>query len=175
MYASFPPRRLLFVSISSFHLCFRFRIRSIHVKVLDPSSAAVPGARVAVFSSDGKTLGVGTSAGDGVASFKNLSGNVRALRVDALRFRSTGDHCRRTGSGQVQLSIAVSAQTVVVTADATPLESAKAGAAVSSLDADTLSVLNLPEVSDNLRFLSGVYVSDTGQRGGLTTHVRTGW
>ena len=138
------------------------------VKVLDPSSAAVPGARVSVFSGDGKTLGVGTSAGDGVASFKNLSGNVR-VRVDALGFAQLETTVVAPAPATVQLSIAVSAQTVVVTADATPLESAKAGAAVSSLDADTLSVLNLPEVSDNLRFLSGVYVSDTGQRGGLTT------
>jgi outer membrane cobalamin receptor len=152
---------LFLFSISAFASEFK-------VKVLDPSSAAVPGARVSIFSSDGKALGVGTSAGDGVASFKNLSGNVR-VRVDAPGFGQLETTASAPSPVTVQLSMAVSEQTVVVTADATPLEAAKAGAAVSSLDASTLGVLNLPELSDNLRFLSGVYVSDTGQRGGLTT------
>jgi vitamin B12 transporter len=139
------------------------------VRVLDPSSAAVPGARVSVFSSDGKALGVSTSASDGVAAFKNVSGSVR-VRVDALGFGQLETTASEPSHQiTVQLSMAVSAQTVVVTADATPLEAAKAGATVSSLDANTLGVLNLPELSDNLRFIPGVYVSDTGQRGGLTT------
>lgn len=139
------------------------------VKVLDPSSAAVPGARVSVFSSNGKPLGVSTSAADGVATFKNVTGSVR-VRVDALGFGQLETTASEPSPQiTVQLSMAVSAQTVVVTADATPLEAAKAGATVSSLDANTLGVLNLPELSDNLRFIPGVYVSDAGQRGGLTT------
>ncbi|HVJ04115.1 MAG TPA: TonB-dependent receptor [Candidatus Saccharimonadales bacterium] len=152
---------LLVISISASAL-------DLSVRVVDPSSSAVPAARVSVFSADGKVLGVSTSSGAGVAVFKNLSGSVR-VRVDARGFGPLEITTTAPSEITAHLNVATAEQTVVVTADATPLQAEKSGAAVSTLGTETLGVLNLPELSDNFRFIPGVYVSDGGQRGGLTT------
>jgi vitamin B12 transporter len=154
---------LFLLSISAFALDLR-------VRVVDPSSAVVNGARVAVYSLDGKALGVSTTVGSGAASFKDVSGNKRVMvRVDAAGFASLETIVAAQPEITVKLSVAPAEHTVVVTADATPLEAAKAGAAVSALDSDTLGLLNLPSLSDNLRFVSGVSVADSGRGGGLST------
>lgn len=137
------------------------------VRVLDPAGAPVAGARVTVLDESGRVVSVLSTAADGSVTLPEGSGRVR---VEAPGFAPQETALRSLGAPQdIRLRLASHAENVTVTADATPLEGAKASAPGGSLDAGTLTLLNLPELSDNLRVLPGAYVSDTGRRGGLTT------
>jgi len=140
------------------------------VRVTDPSSAVIAGARVTLYGSDARPISVNTTGSDGTVDLRNVPARAQ-LRVEVSGFRPYEQNLPTKSESvlEVRLQLASAAETIVVTADATPVEAEKAGAAVSSLDSDTLKVLNLPELSDNLRFVPGAYVSDSGQRGGLSS------
>ncbi|HEX8924248.1 MAG TPA: carboxypeptidase regulatory-like domain-containing protein, partial [Terriglobales bacterium] len=137
------------------------------VRVLDPSSSAIAGARVALIAPDGRVLAVTTSNNQGVATFSNAVANARVqvLAPGFAAFEMTASKSETEITAK--LRVAPQSESVQVTADATALPAERAGASVETLNAQTLTVLNLPELADNLRFVPGVYVSDTGQRGGL--------
>jgi outer membrane cobalamin receptor len=66
----------------------------------------------------------------------------------------------------VQLSIAVPAQTVVVTATRTPVPAEQSGADVDTLDSSALLNMQPITASDALRFLPGAIVNTVGRVGG---------
>ena len=139
------------------------------VRVLDPSSAPVAGARVSLLLPDGHVLAVANSNNLGVATFANVSSNAR-IQVFAPGFAPLELAASSTDAElAAKLKVAPQSESVQVTADATALPAERAGSSVTLLDAPTLNVLNLPELSENLRFTPGVYVSNSGQTGGLST------
>jgi outer membrane cobalamin receptor len=140
------------------------------LRVIDPSSAAVAGARVELYGVDSRLIAVTLTPSDGTVSLPDVVQGTR-LQIEAAGFRPYVQTLNETSGPllQVQLQLASAAETVVVTAAATPLEAEKTGVSIASLDSTTLGVLNLPELSDNLRFVPGTYISDSGQRGGLTS------
>src|SRR6266545_6864781 len=69
----------------------------------------------------------------------------------------------------VQLSVASTPQTVVVTAAATPVSAESTGVSISTIETPQLTLLNPTELAEALRFVPGATVSSTGRTGSLST------
>jgi outer membrane cobalamin receptor len=164
---------LFLLSISAFGL-------ELKVRVADPSSAAVSGAQVAVYAEgSNQPLALGTSDAQGVATFHNLAGHNpeghnpegRALRVEVLApgFAPLTVTAKESGEVSARLKLAPQSASVVVSASPSPLEAGLTGLNVSTLDAATLTTLQPVAAADALRFLPGVILADSGNRGGQTS------
>src|ERR1700732_2501314 len=141
------------------------------VKVIDPQSAAVPGAQVLLLKPDGAVLHTATSIGDGSASFGNVPSGNYQLQILAPGFASLtiSVTAPRPEAVIAQLQLAPATQVVVVTATRTHVPAAESGASVALLDASQLQVMQPLDASDALRFLPGAVVDTSGQRGGLAS------
>ncbi|HWY21139.1 MAG TPA: TonB-dependent receptor [Candidatus Acidoferrum sp.] len=141
------------------------------VKVIDPQSAAVPGAQVQLLKKDGAVLHTATSIGDGSASFGNVPNGDYQVQVLAPGFArlTISVTAPRPDPVTAQLELAPATEVVVVTATRTPVPAAESGASVSLLDAAELQVMQPMDASDALRFLPGAIVDTSGQRGGLAS------
>jgi outer membrane cobalamin receptor len=155
------------------------------VRVVDPSSAAVSGARVAVYAGDSRqALALAMSDAQGVASFHNLkvsnsevsnskAGDVPApaLRVEvrAPGFAPLTVGVPEGGEVTARLKLAPQSETVVVLASPSPVEAGLTGLNVSTLDSAALASMQPIAGSDAIRFLPGVILGDSGNRGGQTS------
>jgi outer membrane cobalamin receptor len=141
------------------------------VKVIDPQSAAVPGAQVSVL--EDKTAShpqVELTSAEGVAVFREIGAGPHQIRVLAAGFAvGTMALSDTVDSATIQLRLAPTSQTVVVTATRTPVEASSAGADVAALSGGQLQVMNPVAADDALRFLPGAVVNTAGQRGGLSS------
>ena len=148
------------------------------VKVIDPQSAAVAGARVSLLSKGKDTpLKVTTTAADGIATiveteFAGLApGNYR-IQVLAPGFApQTADFFLNAKSRfiTIQLHLAAASETVVVTATSNPVAAEESGADVSTLENGQLETMQPVAANDAVRFLPGAVVNTAGQRGGLSS------
>src|SRR5450432_696549 len=142
------------------------------VKVVDPQSAVVSGARVELSQKDNAAaLAVGITSAEGVAVFKNAPSNPSQLTVLAPGFAPETSDLPSAPSGMitVQLRLASAAETVVVTATRTPIPSQDSGANVTTISSEQLDVMNPVAANDLMRFLPGAIVNTAGQRGGLSS------
>jgi vitamin B12 transporter len=141
------------------------------VKVIDPRSAAVPGAQVSLLKKDGAVLHTAISAGDGNASFGNIADGDYQLEVLAPGFArlTISVTAPRADPVIAQLQLAPATEVVVVTATRTPVPAAESGASVALVDAAQLQVMQPIDASDALRFQPGAVVDTSGQRGGLAS------
>src|SRR3954447_1667270 len=78
------------------------------------------------------------------------------------------------GTAIAALATPAQAQSIVLPeivnyAGQTPLESSRVGASVTVLSGDKLREQGIPTVSEALRFVPGLAITQTGNRGGLTT------
>jgi outer membrane cobalamin receptor len=158
---------LFLLSISAFAL-------DLKVRVVDPSSLAVSGARVAVYAENSRqALALVESDARGVAAFHNLNaaGTRGELRIEVLApgFAPLTIAAKDSGEVTARLKLAPQAETVVVTAAPSPVEAGLTGLNVSTLDATTLVTLQPIAASDAIRFLPGVVLGDSGNRGGQTS------
>jgi vitamin B12 transporter len=145
------------------------------VRVVDPDQRPIPNVRVAVYT--GNNSAVRVTSASGAANFEGLADGNYRVQVQAAGFAEANQQAHLPESNQltVALSVEQTTQTVVVTATATPVTEAESGAAVSSVDQTTLALKQPTAVSDALRFMPGLLVTATGQRGSLTTlNVRGG-
>src|SRR5580698_5058126 len=69
----------------------------------------------------------------------------------------------------VQLRLAPTAETVVISATRSPVASEVAGADVATLSGAQLEVMNPSAANDAVRFLPGAVINTAGQRGGLSS------
>lgn len=141
------------------------------IKVVDPQSAAVSGARVELSQDDSTVTTVfGTTSPEGVVVFKNTSSGAHQLRVLAAGFAAETASLPSDPPETitVQLRLAPAAETVVVTSTRTPIPSEDSGANVETLSSAQLTVMNPVSANDALRFLPGAVVNTNGQRGGLS-------
>ena len=152
------------------------------IQVLDPQSAAVSGARVSLFRGGTRALAVRTTSAEGAAVFPGVPAGEYRVEVLAPGFAPASAAVNvsedntptlaKTGPGwgartlTVRLAVAAAPETVVVTATRTPVAAAEAGAAVASLDAPALDLLQPIAAGDALRFLPGAVVNTAGRRGG---------
>jgi vitamin B12 transporter len=142
----------------------------LRVKVVDPLSAAVPGAIVSLSRPGESTIvATQTTAAEGTTTLRVAASESYRLRVVAPGFAVE----ELTVAGQekaltVQLRLAPASETVVVSATRTPVEGEAAGADVATLSNAQLAAMPVG-VNDGVRFLPGVIVNTAGQRGGLSS------
>jgi vitamin B12 transporter len=140
------------------------------LKVVDPSSAAVPGARVSLIrSSDSKVLRTAVTSGEGTAQIAVPDSGSFQVRVLAPGFAAESLELSNKREVTVKLRLAPAAETVVVSATRTPVTGEAAGADVNTLTAEQLTTMNPPAAGDAVRFLPGAVVNAAGQRGSLTS------
>src|SRR5216684_1522425 len=163
--------RILRVVFFIFALVAAASAAELKVKVVDPQSAAVPGAQVLLIRTNGAALRTATSVGDGTVSFENLPAGDYQVQVLAPGFArlTISVTTPRADSITAQLQLAPATEVVVVTATRTPVPAAESGASVALLDSAQLQVMQPIDASDALRFLPGAVVDTSGQRGGLAS------
>ncbi|MFI5088718.1 MAG: TonB-dependent receptor domain-containing protein [Terriglobales bacterium] len=164
-----PARLLLVVLIASLDLAAH--AADLNIKVVDPRSAVVAGARVALYpANSSQPLRLQNSSAEGTAVFGLEPGEYR-VEVLAPGFAPQKAAVRvpQQSSVEVQLTVAGPEQTVVVTATRTPVPVEESGAAVDLLDQQALENLQPVAASDAMRFLPGAVVNTAGQRGGLAS------
>ena len=144
----------------------------IKIKVVDPQSAAVPGARVELLESSGRVLAIETSSARGEVLFHGVPPGNMKIHVLAPGFAEqwgTISPDNKEHETTMQLRVAVSSETVTVTATRTPSLAEASGASIDALSGSELETMRPVAANDALRFLPGAVVSTAGQRGGLAS------
>jgi vitamin B12 transporter len=141
----------------------------VHIKVVDPRSAAVAGAQVSLYrQGESVPLQVRSTSGDGEAVFH--FGNQTGLRAQVLApgFAAAWTEVKKDASSLlVTLQVAPASETVVVSATRTPVPEQETGSSVSLLSGEQIDAMQPASFADALRFLPGAVVNVAGQRGGL--------
>ena len=148
----------------------------LHIKVVDPHSAAVAGAQVSLYRQGEATpLQVRSTSGEGEAIF-HLD-NATGLRAQVLApgFAVAWSEVENSSSLslatliklQIALQIAPASETVIVSATRTPAPEQETASSVSLLSGDAIETMQPTSGADALRFLPGAVVNVAGQRGGL--------
>jgi vitamin B12 transporter len=142
----------------------------LHIKVVDPHSAAVAGAQVSLYRAGEATpLQVRSTSGDGEAVFHLDKDRPMRVQVLAPGFAAAWADVEKSSSSPmlVQLHLATASETVVVTATRTLVPEQETASSVSLLSSDTIKTMQPASFADALRFLPGAVVNVAGQRGGL--------
>jgi vitamin B12 transporter len=155
-----------FLSLSAF-------ASDLTIKVVDPQSAAVPGAQVELFlGRSTRPVAVQQTLAQGDAFFRRVpSGDLR-VHVLAAGFAEQWNNLESGGREApvtVALQLAAAQETVVVTATGTPRPNDESGAAINVLSNAQLEIMHPADASDAIRFLPGAVVDSAGQRGGLAS------
>jgi len=159
------------VVVSIFFLAIAALAADLKVRVVDPQSAAVFGAQVALLPKEGGTsTAVESTSAEGVAVFHNIpSGSFRVQVLAAGFGPKTVDVPSSQDLVTVQVQLVPASETVVVTATRSPVSSETSGASVASLTGAQLEVMRPVAAVDAIRFLPGAVVSTSGQRGGISS------
>jgi vitamin B12 transporter len=147
----------------------------LRIKVIDPHSAAVAGAQVAIYLQNAANpVEMRNTSGDGQVSFPldRFSTDQKArLRVQVLApgFAESWSEIEAAPASTlvIMLRVAAASETVVVTATRTPVPEAETASTVSLLTSGQLETMQPVSLSDAMRFLPGAVVNVAGQRGGL--------
>jgi vitamin B12 transporter len=141
------------------------------VRVVDPRSAAVAGAQVALLDRSGSAaLDVQNTSADGTAVLRSSVTTPLRVRVLAPGFASHEVDVNPGGELlTVQLRLATQVETVVISSTLSPLPEEESGSNVSTLDHAQLTVMNPVAANDALRFLPGAVMNVQGQRGALSS------
>jgi vitamin B12 transporter len=165
--------RALCASFLFFVLLAAASAADLKVKVVDPQSAAVPGAQVSLFAKGTATLlKISTTSAEGIATLGELSSGSYQIQVLAPGFApqtSNLDFSAHSDVVTIQLHLATASETVVVTATRTPVQAGETGADVATLEDGQLETMHPVASDDALRFLPGAVVNTAGQRGGLSS------
>ena len=143
----------------------------LNVKVLDPQSAVIRGARVTVYQSGSKTpAGLESTSSAGLAIFANLPGGKYQVQVLAPGFAPETISAEVPGEAlSVKLSVSAETRNVVVSASRTPMPEDEGGAQTASLNEAQIQLLNPTATVDALRFLPGVVIGQNGRTGSLSS------
>ncbi len=165
-------RALFLLALLSVALVFQLSASEIKIQIVDPHSALVGSARVTLYwQEQAAPIAVRSATANGVAEFQNLQPGRYRVQVLAPGFAPETQEIalQQTASLTVHLKLANAEQTVSVTAAATPATGAETGSNVSVIEAPELRSLQPISMGEILRFAPGAVISDTGQRGGLTS------
>ncbi len=140
------------------------------IKVVDPQSAAVSGAQVALLrSNDTRILATQTTSPEGQATFQLPAAGSYQVRILAPGFAADTIDISSQPEVTVKLRLAPASETVVVSATRTPVPGEAAGADVDALTGSQLSTMQPVNAADAVRFLPGAVVNTSGQRGGISS------
>ncbi len=156
--------KILFLLLSFFPSAFA---ADLHIKVVDPHSAALSGAQVSLYRQNEPTpLQVRTTSGEGEAIFHVDDDSGLRAQVLAPGFAPARAEVEKSPV-LVTLHVAAASETVVVSATRTPAPEEETGANISLLSAEQIETMQPTSFADALRFLPGAVVNVAGQRGGL--------
>jgi outer membrane cobalamin receptor len=164
----FIARALLVAMLS----CTAVLAADLKVSVQSPSGDRVSGVQIGLFRvSDNGGVGVQTTAGDGTATFPNLpEGQYRAVVLaPGFAEQSLQVAIPQTQALSVQLNLATTPQTVVVSATATPTTAEQTGTSVGVLTSEQLNAINPIAAPDALLYIPGAIVSTAGRRGNISS------
>src|SRR5580765_5014850 len=142
------------------------------IKVVDPQSAAVSGAQVSLLCAGGENkivVASQTTSADGTATLPTKQNQSCQIKVLAPGFAEDLVAVPAEPQLKIALRLAISSQTVVVTATGTPVPGSEAGVDVDVLTGLQLITTQPTAAADAVRFLPGAIVNAAGQRGGLTS------
>ena len=142
----------------------------LRVKVVDPHSAAVAGAQVSLYKpGESVPLQVRSTSGDGEAVFHSEGAPALRAQVLAPGFAPAWADVDASSSSPVlvQLQVATTSETVVVTATRTLAPEEETASSVTLLSGEQIQTMQPVSFADALRFLPGAVVNVAGQRGGL--------
>lgn len=158
--------------LSCLFLCAVAQSADLKVTVHSPSGDRVSGVQVSLFrAADNGGVAVQTTGGDGSITFPRVAdGEYRAvILAPGFAEQSVGVSLPGANAVDVQLKLATTPQTVVVSATATPATVEQSATSVDFLSSDQLTLLNPVSAADALSYMPGAIVSDAGQRGGLSS------
>jgi vitamin B12 transporter len=146
---------------------------SLHGKVVDPLGSPVPDAKIVLLQNDHEVVH-GTSDAYGSFELAVPASGRYTPRVEAAGFATQELAPVFVGTGKseeltVSLRIGTLPQQVVVSATGTRIPEAQVGASVTLIDSDQIQALNKLDVLEDLRFVPGAQIVQTGQRGGITS------
>jgi len=136
--------------------------------VQSPSGERVAGVQVSLYVAKGNSgVGILTTAGDGMVTFSNLADGAYHAEILAPGFaaQSLQVSVPRSEPLTIELKLATSPQTVVVSATATPDVASQTGASLDFLNSSQLTLLNPPAAADALSYIPGAIVNTSGRRG----------
>src|SRR6202163_4359677 len=146
----------------------------LHIKVVDPHSAAVAGAQVSIYrQGDASPLQVRSTSGEGEAIFHLDNASGLRAQVLAPGFAVAWSDVKNSSRSatliklQIALQIATASETVVVSATRTMAPEQETATSVSLLSGAAIETMQPTSGADALRFLPGAVVNVAGQRGGL--------
>ncbi len=118
-------------------------------------------------ASDNAGVGILTTTGDGLATFSNLSdGDYRAVVLaPGFAAQSLQVAVPQVEPLAVQLKLATTPQTVVVSATATPNIVNQTAVSLDMLSSEQLTLLNPPAAAEALSYIPGAIVNTSGRRG----------
>jgi len=155
---------LLFFSVSTASAV------DLHIKVVDPNSAAVAGAQVSIYrQGEASPLQVRSTSGEGEAIFHVDSATGLRAQVLAPGFALVWSEVTNSSSSAtlITLRVATASETVVVTATRTLTPEQETASSVTLLSGAAIETMQPTSGADALRFLPGAVVDVAGQRGGL--------
>jgi vitamin B12 transporter len=160
--------RLLFLSL----LCSAAFASELKITVQSPSGERVSGVQVSLFrAADNAGVATQVTAGDGTAVFSNLSDGSYRVVILAPGFAEQSQQVSipQTQALAVELKLATTPQTVVVSATSTPTTVEQTGTSVGLLNSTQLKLMNSVATSDALRYIPGAVVNSSGQDGALAS------
>ncbi len=158
---------LLFVSLLLSTFSFA---ADLQVKVVDPQGAVVSGARVTAYAQNSSSAAaVAQTRADGVAELAGLQSGSYRIRVLAAGFAPAEVTVSGSEATTVRLTVATAAETVVVSAERTPVPTDESGSDTSSLGSTALTSMQPVDAAEAVRFLPGAVTSTSGRRGSLAS------
>ena len=144
---------------------------SLHIKVVDPNSAAVAGAQVSIYrQGEPRPLQVRSTSAEGEALFYLDSATGLRAQVLAPGFAlAWADAGNSSSATLIMLQVAAASETVVVSATRTPVPEQETGTSISLLSGAALETMRPTSGADTMRFLPGAVVNTAGQRGGISS------
>jgi outer membrane cobalamin receptor len=158
----------LLFSFSAFSFSAQLQL---DIRVLAPDSTPVSGAQLTVYPVGLNTpVAKQSTNGEGAATFNSLPDGDLQIEVLAPGFaKKVVTQKPTSGALNIQLQLPTREETVVVTANETPLAVEDSGSRTSVLDRQTLDLFQPVSLNDALRFMPGAIINSTGRRGSLSS------
>jgi outer membrane cobalamin receptor len=141
---------------------------SLEGTVADSSGAVIAGAQIGVFTRVGLIAQTGSDE-RGQFSVGRLPDDISKLVITADGFATRTIPLPAERPLKIELDIAPASDSIRVAGTAIDVPASEQASAVSIINREELRRRNEPAAVDLLRYLPGIYISQTGQRGGTAS------